>query len=51
MGNIFSICKCKNQSETEQQIKSNNSEYRTLLVEDKIYILFKNKELTECFEI
>lgn len=51
MGNIFSICKCKNQSESEKQTRINNSEYTTFLVEDRIYTLFKNEELTECFEI
>ena len=51
MGNIFSICTCKNLDESERQMKVNNSEYKTLQIEDKIYILFENKEPGECFEI
>lgn len=51
MGNIFSICTSKNQSEKGEKMQLNNSEYRTLIIEDKIYILFNNKEFTECFEI
>ena len=31
--------------------KINNSEYKTLQIEDKIYILFENKQPGDCFEI
>ena len=51
MGNIFSICTSKNPDESMPQMKINNSEYKTLQVEDKIYILFDNKEPGDCFEI
>lgn len=51
MGNVFSICICKSQSVLKRQRQLNNSEYRTLQVEDKIYILFDNKENIEYIEI
>lgn len=51
MGNIFSICKCKNLDESLRQPKVNISEYKTLQIEDKIYILFVNKTPGDCFEI
>lgn len=51
MGNVFSVCTCKSQSASERQRQLNNSEYRTLQVEGKIYILFDNKENIEYIEI
>ena len=46
-GKRLSMCTCKSQSASERQRQLNNSEYRTLQVEDKIYILFDNKENIE----
>jgi len=51
MGNVFSTCINKNQIGLEKQRQLYNSEYRTLQVEDKIYILFNNKENVNYFEI
>lgn len=51
MGTVFSKCISKNQGESELKMKTNNSEYKTLQIEDKIYILFENKQPGDCFEI
>lgn len=51
MGNLFSRCKKENQDKSMLQTKINNSEYKTLQIEDKIYILFENKQPGDCFEI
>ena len=51
MGNIFSICTNKNQIVSTKQIRVNNAEYKSLQIEDKIYILFENKEKVDYIEI
>lgn len=51
MGNIFSICESENQIVSQKRRQPNNSEYRTLQIEDKIYILFENAEEIEYIEI
>jgi hypothetical protein len=51
MGNVFSKCKSKNQTVSEIQRVLDNSEYRTLHIEDRIYTIFDNKEHVEYIEI
>lgn len=51
MGNIFSICKDENRGVSQKKRQPNNGEYRTLQIDDKIYIVFENKENGEYFEI
>ncbi len=51
MGNLFSLCTSETQNKSNPQIKINNSEYKTLQVEDKTYILFNNEVPGDCFEI
>lgn len=45
------MCKKGNQDKLMIQTKINNPEYKTLQIEDKIYILFKNKQTCDFFEI
>ena len=47
---MFSTCTNKDLIVSNKR-QTNNSEYRTLQIEDKIYILFANKEPGDCFEI
>jgi len=51
MGNVFSMCMNKNQMVSEKRRQLNNSEYTTLQIGDKIYILFNNAENIEYIEI
>jgi hypothetical protein len=45
------MCKKENQGKPKLKTKQNNLEYKTLQIEDKIYILFENKQPGDCFEI
>lgn len=51
MGNVFSTCKCENRGVSKKQKQPNNVEYRTLQIGDKKYIVFKNIEIEDYFEI
>lgn len=51
MGTVFSKCMSKNLGELILKTTPSNSEYKTLQIEDKIYILFENKQPGDCFEI
>jgi len=51
MGTAFSKCMSKNLGELILKTTPSNSEYKTLQIEDNIYILFENKQPGHCFEI
>ena len=52
MGTTFSICMCKNKSEIDKENNElNDSEYKVVHIENKIYVFFKNKQVNEWLEI
>lgn len=51
MGNVFSICKCKNKKTISKERQNNQGEYKTVKIGDKMYILFETHQKSDFFEI